>query len=113
MTRRKEPQEPDHFDWFGALERSAEQAKALLRAETPARKPYPICRCGTTERYGRPIPAGPVDLRTADVALGPGEGIQRCRACAHAIHHGAMSVTRYYEHTTTVRDHFHPDCVRI
>lgn len=103
----------DAIDWDGAMQRSAEQAKALLRANAPDPKVYPVCRCGATERFGRPLPEGLVDLRGADVDLAPGQGIKRCRACSHAIHHGAMCVTRYYERTTSVRDHYHPSCVEI
>jgi hypothetical protein len=100
----------DHFDWFGALKASATEAREL----TPQRTLHPVvqCRCGASEDQGREL-GTPVDLRGEDVAVVRNDGIRPCRACPHYIHVGAMRVTRYFEHTNTVRDYYHPECVRL
>jgi hypothetical protein len=107
MTSRKEP---DHFDWFGALKAASEQAR-----ETRGPRPLRLvvtCRCGATEDRVRDL-GEVVDLRDADVSVMRNEGGRPCRACPHYIHHGAMCVVRYFGDTTTVRDHYHPECVRL
>jgi len=101
---------PDHFDWFGALKAANDQARALR----PPAKPTPDpCLCGSTDIRGRII-TEPVDLRGDSlVSCGPNEGQRPCRACQHGIPHGAMCVRLHYAATTTVRDHYHPTCVRL
>jgi hypothetical protein len=107
MTRRKEP---DAIDWSGALERSTQQARDLR--EPPTLRLVTTCRCGATEDRGRDL-GEVVDLRDADVAVMRNEGGRPCRGCPHYIHHGAMCVVRYFEHTSTVRDYYHPTCVEL
>ena len=99
----------DRYDWFGALDRSTEQARGL---QDRTSHPVIACHCGAIEDQGRDIGAV-VDLTAEDVTVVRNEGIRRCRVCPHAIHHGAMSVQLHYEASTTVRDHFHPNCVRL
>ena len=101
---------PDVIDWNAALEGAATQARDLRPAPTPP--PDVACLCGSTDPRGR-ITTTPVDLTDADVTCRPNEGGRPCRACQHYIHHGAMCVVRRFERTTTVRDHFHPNCVRL
>ena len=101
---------PDVIDWFGALEAATAQARGLRVG--PSLGPVARCLCGSSDTLGV-ILAAPVDLTDADVSCAPNEGIRPCRACQHAIHHGAMCVRRHYGPTTTVRDHYHPDCVRL
>lgn len=101
--------QPDTFDWFGALARATDQARALHPPAKPAPDP---CLCGSTDIRGRIIDQ-PVDLTAEDVSCGPNEGQRPCRACQHGIPHGAMCVRRHYAATTTVRDHYHSECVRL
>lgn len=101
--------EADVFDWFGALQRAIDEAAALREPTAP--KPDP-CLCGSTDIRGRII-TEPVDLRDADVTCYRTEGQRACRACQHGISHGAMCVRRRYTATSTVRDHYHPECVRL
>ena len=100
---------PDTLGLLAALERSIEQARELWPEPIPTPDP---CLCGSTDIRGRII-TEPVDLLGQDVAVKRNEGQRQCRACAHGIHHGAMSVIRYYGASTTVRDHFHTTCVRL
>ena len=100
------------YDWFGALQAASDQARDLRDPPTPA--PAVACLCGSTDTRGA-IVAEPVDLTavTDDLSVQRNEGIRRCRACQHAIQHGAMCVRRHFGPTTTVRDHYHPECVRL
>lgn len=99
----------DTLGLIAALERAIEQAREL-RPE-PKATPAP-CLCGSTDDRGT-ILAEPLDLGGDDVAVIRNEGGRPCRACQHYIRHEAMCVRRYYGPTTTVRDHFHPSCVRL
>lgn len=101
---------PDHFDWFGALDAATRQVREI--AFTKALHAVVDCRCGAAEDRGRDL-GEVVDLRDADVSIVRNEGARQCRGCPHYIHHGAMCVRRHYGPTTTVRDHFHPECVRL
>jgi hypothetical protein len=107
MTRAKKP---DAIDWSSALADAAEQAKALRIG--PVLGPVARCLCGSSDTRGR-IVATPVDLTADDVTVERNEGTRPCQACQHGIAHGAMRITRHYARTTTVRDHFHPECVDI
>lgn len=100
----------DTFDWFGALKRSADQARALRPA--PALHPVVECHCGALEDRGRPI-GEVVDLTDADVTIVRNQGVRPCRACPHGIHVGQMCVLRFYSATSTVRDHYHQGCVKL
>lgn len=100
----------DALPWFDALAASTAQARELR--DGPSLGPEARCLCGSSDTRGR-ILAKPVDLSDAEVAAMRNEGTRPCRACQHGIHHGAMRVTRYFQATTTVRDHFHPECVEI
>jgi hypothetical protein len=107
MTGRKEP---DHFDWAGALKAANQQAREI--AGTIPLHAVVQCRCGALEDRGRDL-GEVVDLRAADVAVQRNEGGRPCRGCPHYIPHCAMCVVRYFGDTTTVRDHFHPECARL
>lgn len=100
----------DAIDWFGCLERATAQARELRTG--PTLGPEALCLCGSNDTRAR-ILREPVDLTGDDVTAAPNEGGRPCRACQHYIQHGAMCVRRHYGPTTTVRDHFHPSCVRL
>lgn len=100
----------DVYDWAGALEQSSAQARALRVG--PTLGPKARCLCGSDDTRGR-ILAEPVDLTAAEVAVVRNEGGRPCQGCQHYIHHGSMCVRRYFGPTTNVRDHFHPECVRL
>lgn len=102
----------DAIDWFGALERSSADARRI--ASHPTLGPPNRCLCGSDDPRGRII-ASPVDLTDAsgDLAVVRNEGIHPCRACQHYVQHGAMSIQHYHSATSTVRDRYHPDCVRF
>lgn len=102
----------DTLDLFGALQRAAAEARGLRPG--PALGPVPRCLCGSTDtRAG--IRFQPLNLTGVDDDLSAdiNEGQHRCAACTHGIAHGAPRVTRHYTVTSTVRDHFHPECVRF
>lgn len=103
---------PDVIDWAGALQAAADQARELR--EGPTLGPKARCLCGSDDTRGA-ILAEPVDLTAAtdDLSVQRNEGGRPCMACQHYIHHGAMCVRRHFGPTTTVRDHFHPECVRL
>lgn len=108
MSRAK----PDTLGLIAALERSIEQARALWPEATPTPDP---CLCGSTDDRARII-AAPVDLTgEGDVTVQPLTLFQptTCRACGHYIGRGALAVHLYYGDTTTVRDYFHTECVRL
>lgn len=101
--------DPAVIDWTAALAGANATVRALQ--PTPAPTPDP-CLCGSTDTRGR-ITTTPVDLTHEDVVCERNAGQQHCRACAHGIGNDAMRVTSYYASTTTVRDYYHPECVRI
>lgn len=103
---------PDAIDWAGALARSVAEAQALQPGTVHG--PKALCLCGSTDtRDG--IRFQPLDLTAIgdDLAVQVNEGQKFCAACKHGIAHGAMRVTRHYTATSTVLDHFHPNCVRF
>lgn len=91
-----------------SLDAAVQQARTIR--ETPPRWPVVVCRCGASEDRGREL-GDPVVLHGARLQRIRNEGGRPCRACPHYIHHGADCVVRYYDATTTVRDHYHPECV--
>lgn len=95
-------------DLFADLLASIGQARELR--EPP--RPTATCLCGK-QVWREEALTTPVDLSAEDVALAHSEGIHPCRACHHGVHHGAMSVKTHYSATSTVRDHYHPECVDL
>lgn len=104
--------QPDSIAWFDVLKQSTEQVRQIRAADAPEPKPRPVCRCGATEIYGRPLRPAPRDLTTADVEALAAPRRAHCRACPHAIQQGQMCI-RWVENGSAYTNYYHRECVEI